>query len=200
MKYGCPIYNCSVIEELESGVKYLEKRVNECLEFGKKLSNEGIHVESWLHLEREDKPKPFFVIFDEIHQYLAKRQLKPPTKDSSEEEKQEYKIFLLQKKLAYLINHIASVHRYMGNFILLASQDSRMGSYMVDIGTNFKSMIISQQNDAQSKNLTGSRIATDKSLRKGRFLFIYDTIEKIQAPLATKVDTTGFKRRFPDES
>jgi hypothetical protein len=90
---------------------------------------------------------------------------------------------------------ITELYRVSGTVIIGSTQDSRSTTYQFDF-TNFKELLISKQNQTQSVALTGcSKMATDKTLTNGQFIYISESIKKIKMPYAKLP-----KKEFKNES
>lgn len=185
-EYQAKTFNPVFSEELKECVDFLSENKTRVDEYRRYLQTEKISLRHWDEakgLDISEPPKKLLIVIDEAKQFLAVRESLKITKDSSEDEKALKERYDLEKKLAFLINNIAEIQRPTGNILLISSQDSRATTYAFDF-TNFKTMILGQQNQAQSHALTGSNIAEDKTLRNGKFIFVGDgEVKKIQAPL-----------------
>jgi hypothetical protein len=161
-----------------------KKEVDEYRRF---LAQKEISVAHWYeiktkHPEIPTPPKPYLLVLDETAQYLSPRPSIKLTKDSSDEEKELAERYQLEAKLASLLNSILQLFRSSGVVVLLANQASREGDLTID-RTNIRTVLVGQQNAVMSRLLTGSDVATDSTLVRGKFIFAGDgRVVKVQVP------------------
>ena len=151
------------------------------------LAQNGVSVAHWFeiktkHPELPPPIKPYLLVLDETAQWLSPRPTIKLTKDSSEEEKELQERYQLEAKIASLLNSILQLFRSSGVVVFLANQASRETDLTID-RTNIRTLLIGQQNAVMSRLLTGSDIATDSTLVRGRFVFSGDgKVVKVQVP------------------
>ena len=183
-KYKATIINPSTIEGLKKIVGFFETNKREFEKFARELETQKISLKHFDLAKTKglNQPRKYFFVMDEAKQYLANVKEPKVSKDPTDDEREELEKFKLKKRLSLLIDNFTDTQRVSGSVLLILSQDSRSGEYLFNF-TNFKTMFISQQNKAQSIALTGSNIAEDKDLKKGKFIAIANgKIEKIQSP------------------
>ena len=186
-KYEARTLNPIFLDELKIAVEVLQAYKKEVDEYRRLLANNGISVAHWFeiktkHPELPPAPKPYLIVLDETGQYLSPRPTIKLTKESSDEERELHERYQLESKLASLINSILQLFRSSGVVVLLANQASREGDLTID-RTNIRTVLVGQQNAVMSRLLTGSDIATDSTLVRGKFVFAGDgQVVKVQVP------------------
>lgn len=186
-KYEARTLNPIFIDELKIAVEVLQAYKKEVDEYRRLLANSGISVAHWFEIKKKHPelplaPKPYLLVLDETAQYLSPRPTIKLAKDSSEEEKELHERYQLESKLASLINSILQLFRSSGVVVILANQASREGDLTID-RTNIRTVLVGQQNAVMSRLLTGSDIATDSTLVRGKFVFAGDgQVVKVQVP------------------
>ena len=178
VKYLNPIF----IEELEEAVRILEEYKTKVDLYRKYLSENGISVSHWFQIAKkyphlEPPIKPILLLADELGAYLSPTPTIKITASSSPDEVDQKKSYDLRARLSFLIGYMVSLYRSTGSFFLLLNQSSTEGSLTLD-RTSLRLLILSQQNSAQSRALTGSDAATDSTLNRGKFLFVGDGVVK----------------------
>lgn len=186
-KWGARTFNPIFLDELREVVELLQVYKREVDDYRRFLSQKEISVAHWFEIKEKYPelplpPKPYLIIADETAQYLSPRSAVKITKDSSDEERELFERYQLEAKLAALLNSILQLFRSSGVVVFLANQASRETDLTID-RTNIRTLLIGQQNATMSRLLTGSDIATDSTLVRGRFVFVGDGIVvKIQVP------------------
>jgi hypothetical protein len=186
-KWEARTLNPIFIDELKIAVELLSAYKKEVDEYRRFLAQKEISVAHWYeiktkHPELPPIPKPYLLVLDETAQYLSPRPTIKLSKDSSDEEKELYERYQLEAKLASLLNSILQLFRSSGVVVLLANQASREGDLTID-RTNIRTVLVGQQNAVMSRLLTGSDIATDSTLVRGKFIFAGDgRVVKVQVP------------------
>lgn len=184
---GAKTLNPIFLNELRAAVELLQIYKKEVDEYRRFLSLNEVSVAHWFELKDKypdlpPPPKPYLVIADETAQYLSPRPSLKISKDSTEEEKELFERYQLEAKLAALLNSILQLFRSSGAVLFIANQASRESDLTID-RTNIRTLLIGQQNATMSRLLTGSDIATDSTLVRGKFIFVGDgKVAKVQVP------------------
>lgn len=186
-KWEARTLNPIFIDELKIAVEVLGNYKKEVDEYRRFLAQQEISVAHWFDIKEKHPQlpppvKPYLLVLDETAQYLSPRQTIKLTKESSEEEQELSERYRLEAKLASLLNSILQLFRSSGVVVLLANQASREGDLTID-RTNIRTVLVGQQNAVMSRLLTGSDIATDSTLVRGKFVFAGDgQVVKVQVP------------------
>lgn len=186
-KWGARTLNPIFIDELREAIELLQAYKKEVDEYRRFLSQSGVSVAHWFeikakHPELPPPVKPYLIVADETAQYLSPRPTIKLTKDSGDEERELHERYQLEAKLSSLLNSILQLFRSSGAVVFLANQASRETDLTID-RTNMRTLLIGQQNAVMSRLLTGSDIATDSTLVRGRFVFAGDgKVVKVQVP------------------
>jgi hypothetical protein len=186
-KWGAKTLNPIFIDELREAVELLQVYKKEVDDYRRFLSQKEISVAHWFEIKEKYPelplpPRPYLIIADETAQYLSPRSAVKITKDSNDEERELFERYQLEAKLSALLNSILQLFRSSGVVVFLANQASRETDLTID-RTNIRTLLIGQQNATMSRLLTGSDIATDSTLVRGRFVFVGDgMVVKVQVP------------------
>jgi len=186
-KFGAKTLNPIFIDELKTAVEVLQAYKQEVDQYRRLLAQSGVSVAHWFeikakHPELPPPPKPFLIVADETAQYLSPRPNLKITKDSSDEERELAERYGLEAKLGSLLNSILQLFRSSGVVVILSNQASREADLTID-RTNIRTVLVGQQNATMSRLLTGSDIATDSTLVRGKFVFSGDgLVVKVQVP------------------
>ena len=174
-------------DELTEAVETLKAYVDEVNNYRRYLSENRVSVSHWFQIkdrfpQLKPIPRPLLLLCDETTQYLQPRPSIKITKESTEAQKQLKAKYDLEEELAFLVNTILQLFRSSGVVVIVATQASREGDLNLD-RTNIKNLCIGQQNSVMSRALTGSDIAEDSTLVRGRFIFSGDgQVARIQSP------------------
>ncbi len=186
-KWEARTLNPIFIDELKIAVEVLQSYKKEVDDYRRFLAQKEISVAHWFEIKKKHPeipppPKPYLIVLDETAQYLSPRPTIKIQKESSEEEKELHERYQLEAKLASLLNSILQLFRSSGVVVFLANQASREGDLTID-RTNIRTVLVGQQNATMSRLLTGSDIATDSTLVRGKFVFSGDgRVVKVQVP------------------
>lgn len=192
-KYEGQTYNPIFVDELKEAVQRLELYTSEVNEYRRYLAQCGVSVAHWFEIaehypELKTIPRPIVLVVDEASQFLAPRPSIKITKDSTDDERLLKERYDLEARLAFLIDSILQLFRSSGAVVLISTQASREGDLTID-RTNIRTLLLGQQNATQSRLLTGSDVATDSTLVRGKFIFVGDgVVKKIQVPFALKAE------------
>lgn len=198
-KWEAKTLNPIFLDELKIAVEVLQTYKKEVDEYRRLLAQQGVSVAHWFELKSTHRnlpnpPKPYLLVLDETAQYLSPRPSVKLNKDSSDEEKELFERYQLEAKLASLLNSILQLFRSSGVVVLLANQASRETDLTID-RTNIRTVLVGQQNAVMSRLLTGSDIATDSNLVRGKFVFAGDgRVVKVQVAWVLGLPSKYLKR------